>query len=51
MAVDISEPDPESRMAIVQKKAALHGVMLSDEVIEYVATTLSGSIRELRGYG
>ncbi len=49
MAVDISEPDPESRMAIVQKKAALHGVMLSEEVIEYVATTLSGSIRELEG--
>ncbi|MFA6407939.1 MAG: chromosomal replication initiator protein DnaA [Candidatus Paceibacterota bacterium] len=49
MAVDISEPDAESRMAIVQKKAALHGVMLSDEVIEYVATTLSGSIRELEG--
>ncbi|MFA5996297.1 MAG: chromosomal replication initiator protein DnaA [Candidatus Paceibacterota bacterium] len=49
MAVDISEPDPESRMAIVQKKAALHGIILSDEVIEYVATTLSGSIRELEG--
>ena len=49
MEVDISEPDPESRMAIVQKKAALHGVMLSEEVIEYVATTLSGSIRELEG--
>lgn len=49
MAVDISEPDPESRMAIVQRKAALHGVMLSDEVIEYIATTLSGSIRELEG--
>lgn len=49
MAVDISEPDPESRMAIVQKKAAMHGIMLSDEVIEYIATTLSGSIRELEG--
>ncbi|HUY05523.1 MAG TPA: chromosomal replication initiator protein DnaA [Candidatus Paceibacterota bacterium] len=49
MAVDISEPDPESRMAIVQKKAALHGIMLSDEVVEYIATTLSGSIRELEG--
>lgn len=49
MAVDIGEPDPESRMAIVQKKAALHGVMLSPEVIEYVATTMSGSIRELEG--
>ncbi|MDP2651718.1 MAG: chromosomal replication initiator protein DnaA [bacterium] len=49
MTVDIGEPDPESRMAIVQKKAALHGFVLSDEVVEYVATTLSGSIRELEG--
>lgn len=49
MAVDIGEPDPESRMAIVQKKASLQGVLLSDDVIEYVATTLSGSIRELEG--
>lgn len=49
MAVDIGEPDPESRIAIVRKKAAAHGVMLSDEVIEYVATSMSGSIRELEG--
>ena len=49
MAVDIGEPDAESRMAIVRKKASLHGVLLSDEVIEFVATTLSGSIRELEG--
>lgn len=49
MAVDISEPDTESRMAIVQKKAASHGVMLSPEVIEFVATSMSGSIRELEG--
>lgn len=49
MAIDIGEPDPESRMAIVRKKAASHGVILSDEVVEYVATSLSGSIRELEG--
>ena len=49
MTVDISEPDSESRMAIVQKKAASHGVMLSNEVIEYIATSMSGSIRELEG--
>jgi len=49
MTVDIGEPDSESRMAIVRKKAASHGVMLSDEVIEYVATSMSGSIRELEG--
>ncbi len=49
MTVDIGEPDPESRMAIVRKKAAIHGVMLSADVIEYVATSMSGSIRELEG--
>ncbi len=49
MAVDIGEPDPESRMAIIRKKAASHGITLSDEVIEYVATSTSGSIRELEG--
>lgn len=49
MTIDIGEPDPESRMAIVRKKAASHGIMLSDEVVEYVATSINGSIRELEG--
>lgn len=49
MTIDIGEPDPESRMAIVKKKAAAHGIILSEEVVEYVATSLSGSIRELEG--
>jgi chromosomal replication initiator protein len=49
MTIDIGEPDPESRIAIVRKKIALHGVMLSDEVTEYIATAVSGSIRELEG--
>lgn len=49
MTIDIGEPDPESRMAIVRKKAALHGVLLSEDVIEYVSSTMSGSIRELEG--
>lgn len=49
MTIDISEPDTESRIAIVRKKAALHGISLSEEVVEYVATSVSGSIRELEG--
>jgi len=49
MTVDIGEPDSESRMAIVRKKAASHGILLSDDVVEYVATYVSGSIRELEG--
>lgn len=49
MSVDIGEPDLESRMAIVRRKTALHSITLSEEVVEYVATTASGSIRELEG--
>lgn len=49
MTVDIGEPDTESRIAIVRKKAALHGVLLNDDVIEHIATSVSGSIRELEG--
>lgn len=49
MTVDIGEPDPESRMSIVRKKAAHHGISLGEDVIEYIATSVSGSIRELEG--
>ncbi len=49
MSMDIGEPDTESRMEIVRKKAASHGVYLSDEVIEHIAMSISGSIRELEG--
>lgn len=49
MTIDIGEPDTESRIAIVRKKVAQHGVILSDEVTEYIATAISGSIRELEG--
>lgn len=49
MTIDISEPDMESRIAIVRKKVAQHGVVLSDDVTEYIATAVTGSIRELEG--
>ncbi len=49
MTVDIGEPDTQSRIAIVQKKLANNGVMIADEVSEYIATAVAGSIRELEG--
>jgi chromosomal replication initiator protein len=36
-------------MAIVRKKSAMNGITLSDEVVEYIATSVTGSIRELEG--
>lgn len=50
MTVDIGEPDTESRVQIVRKKLASNGVTVSDEVAEFVATSVPGSIRELEGY-
>lgn len=49
MTIDIGEPDTESRIAIVRKKVAIHGITLGEEVIEYIATSVPGSIRELEG--
>jgi chromosomal replication initiator protein len=49
MTVDIGEPDTESRISIVRKKSAHHGILLGEDVIEYIATSVSGSIRELEG--
>jgi len=50
MTVDISEPDAESRVNIVRKKLANSGVIVEDEVAEFVASAVPGSIRELEGY-
>ena len=49
MIVDITEPDLESKMAIIKSKLDENGLSLSEEIVEYVATSISGSIRELEG--
>ncbi|CAN5710569.1 chromosomal replication initiator protein DnaA [soil metagenome] len=49
MTVDIGEPDTQSRIAIVRKKLASNGVELAEESVEYIATSVAGSIRELEG--
>lgn len=49
MAIDIQPPDLETRQAIIQAKAQSHDVMLSDEVVEYLAKNIQTNIRELEG--
>ncbi len=49
MAIDIQPPDFETRQAILQTKAGQHDVVLSDEVIEFLAKTIQTNIRELEG--
>jgi chromosomal replication initiator protein len=49
MIVDVSEPEYESRMAILKVKIKEHGIDLSDEIMEYIASSIRGNIRELEG--
>lgn len=49
MIADISYPDLETRIAILKSKAGERGVMLSDEIFEYIAQNIKKNIRELEG--
>jgi len=49
MIVDIPSPDYDSRVAILKTKAAHNNFSLSDEIVEYLATTIQGNIRDLEG--
>jgi chromosomal replication initiator protein len=45
----IDPPSYETRIAIVQKKAHLRGLQVSDEIAEYIARQVQANIRELEG--
>ncbi len=49
MIVDIPAPDLESRAAILKAKAAQNSINLSDDVVEHLAHSIEGNIRELEG--
>ncbi|HEU4677390.1 MAG TPA: chromosomal replication initiator protein DnaA [Candidatus Paceibacterota bacterium] len=49
MIVDIPQPDIESRSAILRSKAAQNTLTLSDDVVDHLANTIEGNIRELEG--
>ncbi len=49
MTVDIPAPDKESRMAILSAKAVQQGLMLNNEVVDFLAHSINGNIRELEG--
>ena len=47
LIADIKPPEKETRMAILQKKAAAGGIILPDDVVDYVATYVNTNVREL----
>ena len=49
MIVDVSEPEYESRLAILKVKTRELGINLDQEILEYISTAIQGNIRELEG--
>ncbi|MCF7955777.1 MAG: chromosomal replication initiator protein DnaA [Phycisphaerae bacterium] len=49
LVAKLDAPSYETRVAIVQKKARLRGLEISDEVAEYIAGKVKANIRELEG--
>ena len=49
MIADISQPDMETRLAILKNKIEEKKIKISDDVITYVATHIQNNIRELEG--
>jgi len=49
MIVDLPAPDLESRAAILRAKSAQNNITLSDDVVEHLAQSIEGNVRELEG--
>ncbi len=49
LTADIQLPGLETKIAIIEKKSELNGIHLSREIINYIATNLDNSIREIEG--
>ncbi|MFY0599720.1 MAG: chromosomal replication initiator protein DnaA [Cyclobacteriaceae bacterium] len=49
LTADLQQPDFETRMAIIHKKMQADGIIIPDQVVEYIAYTVDTNVRELEG--
>ncbi|MBQ5869543.1 MAG: chromosomal replication initiator protein DnaA, partial [Lachnospiraceae bacterium] len=49
LMADIQPPDFETRMAIIRNKATQLGLLLSDDVVLYIAENITSNIRQIEG--
>jgi chromosomal replication initiator protein len=49
LTADLQVPDFETRMNILKKKIYKDGIIISEEVLEYIASHINSNVRELEG--
>ncbi len=49
LSADVQAPDFETRIAILKRKANSFGILLSNEIIDFIAYNITSNIRELEG--
>ncbi len=49
LIADISNPDYETRLAILRKKTQLDNIIIDDDILSAIATRVDSNIRELEG--
>ena len=49
LMADIQPPDLETRMAIIRNKSMGVGLLLPDEIVEYIADNITANIRQIEG--
>lgn len=49
LTADLQTPDFETRMEILRRKVYKDGILLTDEILEYIASHVSNNVRELEG--
>ncbi len=49
LVADIQPPELETKIAIIKKKGDINRVILSDDVVNYIATVIDNNTREIEG--
>jgi len=49
LVADIQPPELETKIAIIKKKCEINKVVLTDDIINYIATVIESNVREIEG--
>ena len=49
VSLNITQPEYETRVAIIRKKSELYGIKINDEAIDFIAANIKSNVREIEG--